>query len=301
MTPIRIRRGEELLLDGRRLTAVRRTSQGKLLIEDHEREEMLVVDDGELAVSFLRGRLRLPQSVLQRKDPVREDLVARDLASFTEAQLAEARRRADYIEAFRARTNRRLSRGNVVCFLEEHGREINDPTPPKASTFCNWYQAWDRSCGDLRALVPAVQRRGNHHSKIHPEIQRFLQEAIDEVALRPELAASGDVHAAVIARIATINDGRRAGDKLPAISERTVRRHLAQLDRYTVVAAREGKHSADRKYKPTIACPPATRPLEVVEIDHTQLDEIVVDDLLNIPLGRPWLSVALDRCTRMPI
>jgi putative transposase len=38
----------------------------------------------------------------------------------------------------------------------------------------------------------------------------------------------------------------------------------------------------------------AAAPLDIVQIDHTQTDVIVVDDWCRRPLGRPWLSVAID-------
>ncbi|CAM3664809.1 hypothetical protein POHY109586_18920 [Polaromonas hydrogenivorans] len=39
-------------------------------------------------------------------------------------------------------------------------------------------------------------------------------------------------------------------------------------------------------------------PLEWVQIDHTQADVFVVDERLRKPIGRPWLSVAIDVATR---
>lgn len=42
----------------------------------------------------------------------------------------------------------------------------------------------------------------------------------------------------------------------------------------------------------------AAAPLDIVQIDHTQADVIVVDDWFRRPLGRPWLSVAIDLATR---
>ncbi|MDR5749131.1 Mu transposase C-terminal domain-containing protein [Caballeronia sp. LZ029] len=39
-------------------------------------------------------------------------------------------------------------------------------------------------------------------------------------------------------------------------------------------------------------------PLDVVQVDHTQADLLVVDDLLRRSLGRPWLSLAVDVATR---
>jgi putative transposase len=43
-----------------------------------------------------------------------------------------------------------------------------------------------------------------------------------------------------------------------------------------------------------------SRPLEVVQIDHTEIDIIVVDELTRAPLpGRPWLTLAIDVFSRV--
>lgn len=39
-------------------------------------------------------------------------------------------------------------------------------------------------------------------------------------------------------------------------------------------------------------------PLDIVQIDHTPVDLIVVDDLFRLPIGRPYLTVAMDVATR---
>jgi len=41
-----------------------------------------------------------------------------------------------------------------------------------------------------------------------------------------------------------------------------------------------------------------SNPLDVVQIDHTKCDVNVVDNLYRLPIGRPWLSVAMDIATR---
>lgn len=43
----------------------------------------------------------------------------------------------------------------------------------------------------------------------------------------------------------------------------------------------------------------ASRPLDVVQIDHTKADVFVVDEETRQPLGRPWLTLAMDVCSRM--
>jgi putative transposase len=40
-------------------------------------------------------------------------------------------------------------------------------------------------------------------------------------------------------------------------------------------------------------------PLGVIQIDHTPLDLILVDDIHRLPVGRPWLTLAIDVYTRM--
>ncbi|HEX9963839.1 MAG TPA: Mu transposase C-terminal domain-containing protein [Allosphingosinicella sp.] len=41
-------------------------------------------------------------------------------------------------------------------------------------------------------------------------------------------------------------------------------------------------------------------PLDLIEIDHTVADLFVVSDGMRIPIGRPTIAMAVDRCTRMP-
>src|SRR5260370_39056840 len=43
----------------------------------------------------------------------------------------------------------------------------------------------------------------------------------------------------------------------------------------------------------------ATRPLEIVQIDHTKVDVFVVNDHTPEPIGRPWLTLTLDVVTLM--
>src|SRR5215467_12427668 len=43
----------------------------------------------------------------------------------------------------------------------------------------------------------------------------------------------------------------------------------------------------------------ASRPLEVVQIDHTRADVFVVDEQTRTPIGRPWLTLASDVYSRI--
>jgi putative transposase len=41
--------------------------------------------------------------------------------------------------------------------------------------------------------------------------------------------------------------------------------------------------------------------LEVVQIDHTPVDVIVVDEAHRLPIGGPWLTLAIDVATRVVV
>lgn len=47
--------------------------------------------------------------------------------------------------------------------------------------------------------------------------------------------------------------------------------------------------------------PGADTPLDVIQIDHTRVDVILVDDIHRIPIGRPWITVAIDVYSRMVV
>jgi len=66
-----------------------------------------------------------------------------------------------------------------------------------------------------------------------------------------------------------------------------------------VRASRRGEEGLLRARIATPGQYQVTRPLEVVQIDHTQVDVIVVDEVAREAVGRPWITLAIDVVTRM--
>lgn len=82
----------------------------------------------------------------------------------------------------------------------------------------------------------------------------------------------------------------------------TVRNRLAQVRPATALRRRGQKDKARDKYEPIMGSfPGADFPLAVVQIDHTPLDVIVVDELHRKPIGRPYLTLAIDVYSRMVV
>jgi putative transposase len=83
-----------------------------------------------------------------------------------------------------------------------------------------------------------------------------------------------------------------------APSWRTAKARLLQIDE-RVRAARRGEATAIRAMRATPGEYTATRPLEIVQIDHTLVDVIVLDEQSREPMMRPWITLAIDVLTRM--
>lgn len=88
---------------------------------------------------------------------------------------------------------------------------------------------------------------------------------------------------------------------LKVIPEISVRSLLKQLSPKTMAIFRDGKKGIEsyttvqRGYSETAAL----YPLHLVQIDHTELDIIVIDEQTGLPLGRPVITLGIDVYTRM--
>lgn len=74
---------------------------------------------------------------------------------------------------------------------------------------------------------------------------------------------------------------------------------LQAYDPVRLLKAREGAQCAHDRWGPVREHFEVHRPLELVQIDHARVDLIAVDRLRREPLGRPWLTLALDVCSRV--
>jgi putative transposase len=131
-----------------------------------------------------------------------------------------------------------------------------------------------------------------HRGRLHQTrvLNAAIQAAITTFYLTKERPRFSDLMRDVEARC--------HAEKLDAPDHRTVRRRLQDFDARKVTAARHGGKRARELYGPAL---PQQRPgdaLGLVEIDP-RVDVIVVEEQSRLPLGRPWLTLAIDVATRM--
>ena len=141
------------------------------------------------------------------------------------------------------------------------------------------------------SLLPFKRGRDTHTAVLDKTRELLLDSCIREFYLRPERPSFA----------ALMQEVRRqfADKQLPAPNYRTVKRRVDGLDLRLVMRKREGSKKAREKLGPVnISTLKPEWPLDVLQMDHTPVDVIVVDNERRLPIGRPWLTLAIDVATR---
>ncbi len=203
-----------------------------------------------------------------------------DLETLPDSDWQTAQQRLEIIRPLVGRRDR--TRTEVAERARAYGKHTN--------TLYGWLAAYEGS-RRLTALMPQ-SRKDKGTQKLSPEIEAIIKASIDDVYLTPNRRP--------ISRVCEDVRRRCANARLESPHPNTVRNRIAQLSESLQVGRRHGKKAAERAFSPIDGpFPGADWPLAVVQIDHTKLDVILVDDHLRRPIGRPWITLAIDVFSRM--
>jgi putative transposase len=204
-----------------------------------------------------------------------------DLAGLDERDWAEARRRLELIGPLL--DGARCPRAAIV--ERARGAELD------ASTLYRWARAY-RASGLLSSLLPYKPSGGRGKSRLPPAVEQIVTDAIAEHFLTRQQRT---------ARSTSLEVARRCRDaKLPAPNPNTVRLRIAAIPNRERLGRRSHRKAARDQYSPRPGVfDSARQPLDLIQIDHTKLDIIVVDEEQRLPIGRPWITLAIDVYSRM--
>lgn len=240
------------------------------------------VDFDEVLLRDLETKqvVRAKLAELQIIQPLSEALRP-DLLSVPEPDWSEAERRQAVILPLLGQRGR--TRGHVVARAAEFGLHAN--------TLYKWLKAYE-SAGLVTALLPKRQRKDKGATKLQAEIEAIIEDVIKTEYLTTQRKSKQWI----------CNEVRRrctaAGIEPPHAN--TVRNRLKTLPAELAVAKRQGRKVAEQAYAPIEGSfPGAEAPLAVVQVDHTKLDLILVDDVHRRAIGRPWITLAIDVFSRM--
>jgi putative transposase len=141
-------------------------------------------------------------------------------------------------------------------------------------------------------------KRGNKSARYPKEVELIVGDAIEKEYLCREQGTFQAVLDNALVAVIRENKLRPVADQLPMPTMRLVRRKIEEIPAFDRHAARHGRTAATKMFRAVQAHRTTGAPLERAEIDHTQLDLMVLDDKSGLPLGRPWLTVCVDDFTR---
>lgn len=321
MSKNRFHKGMHLLFEGQEYVLEGRLPNNDLRLKNIVTNSYRAVAEQSLIGTWFEGQLEFrgdtTTTFAQRR--AAGEFIS-DLSSLEENDLRkkELKRRHAYLKSVIELISQGITRINqeilepVIKRVHEAISDCKRPPNWKTVYYC-WYRSLILT-EDIRALAPQYEKRGNFsrkfsgsrkhkYSERDKEKARLVAEIVDEVIAEKYLTRQqltvATVHEAIIGRIADENLYRDDGDKLPLPSVRSIYDVVDQLDEYEVIKARRGKRIADMRCGMYKSGPRPTRPLERVEIDHTKLDLFVIDPITKMPIGRPTLTLAIDKYTRM--
>lgn len=125
---------------------------------------------------------------------------------------------------------------------------------------------------------------------LSPSVEAIVDRAIDEVYLTRERKPI----TAVATRVKTLCVA--AGLDHPSYG--AIRARIRNKDPLVAAKRRLGAQEGAVRQAPSIKGLTVSRALEVVQIDHARVDLIVVSPTTRLPVGRPWITLAIDVHTR---
>lgn len=230
-----------------------------------------------------RESVRIPVADLRPLDEAARQTEPRDdIFSIPEKAWAKAEHRFSILQPILA------DRGNLALVDQAcHDNEVG------RSTIYRWLKLYDDT-GSVRSLVDLPRSGGRDKSRLGEAQNAIITEAITTHYLTRQKKTANEV----------VEEVRRlcqqAKPKLKVPTEKTVRRRIHQLDEEETTRRRLGNKAAQDRYRPQQGeLPDAEYPLQLVELDHTKVDIILVDEVYRKPLGKPYLTMAIDTYSRM--
>lgn len=177
-------------------------------------------------------------------------------------------------------------------YTGERGYERRaDETEVSARTLKRWVKAY-KSTNSVASLLDKKRGWQSGKGRISKNLEKVIDDVINEHYLdiqRPSVEA-------------TIREVNKRCHKLgfSKPSKNTIRRRIERISERDFLRGRGYREKAKDKFTPKAGFfPNADYPLSVIQIDHTPVDIILVDDKYRKPIGRPFITVAIDVYSRM--
>ncbi|GEK09035.1 Mu transposase C-terminal domain-containing protein [Pseudoalteromonas peptidolytica] len=186
----------------------------------------------------------------------------------------------------------------IQPLVHKHGRTVDDVKMVATehglhfNTVYKWLRLYE---ADPSVMILTPKSRSDAGStKLSSEVEKIIDECIENEYLNKQRKSVAAVH-----RLVQL-ECRKEGLKAPHVN--TVRNRIKSLSEDLKIRKRFSKDQIhDALHMNQGEFPHADYPYAVIQIDHTPLDVIMVDDVYRLPLERPWITMAIDVYSRMVV
>ena len=147
-----------------------------------------------------------------------------------------------------------------------------------------------KGTGLLTDLAPGRSAGGRGGGRLPEPVEAVIREVVRKTYLTKQKPSLAVVHRQIMRECKTLG--------LAGPARNTVAHRIEALHPVEVRRRREGSDAARTLQSAGGKVPDIVAPLDRVQIDHTVIDLIIVDDRDRQPIGRPYLTVAIDVYSR---
>lgn len=210
----------------------------------------------------------------------KQEEIKQPIDSYTQEQWDEAKKK---YEAIKDLVFRRKSRDEV--------EEVASKCNVTAMTIYRWIKDYEAS-EKISSLISNKEKRGKKGSRIDALANKIIEDVIEELYLTKQRMGFPKIYDAIV------SECKKSNIQPPHVN--TVRNRIKAIDPEFSMKRRFSTKKANEKYGNFEGeYPEGDFPLEVYQVDHTPLDIILVDSYSRKPLGRPYLTLAIDVYSRM--
>ncbi|NRB80673.1 MAG: DDE-type integrase/transposase/recombinase [Saccharospirillaceae bacterium] len=232
---------------------------------------------------------------VEPKNIIDNSLDYRDLDSFPDKVQQDALFKKTYIDAIYKHLKGSKWVDSTVSPLIEEVSSKYGIKKVSVRSLRRWKNAYEDADKSIVALIPKHHLKGNSTRKIDERNEHFISNAIKRylVKERPSIADSYEIYEDSV----YIYNSNNA-EFIKPMSYRAFYNRIHAIPQYNRTLARDGKEKAEREYRTVYSHKRVSRVMQKVEIDHTPLDIILLDDELDIALGRAYLTLLIDKYSK---
>lgn len=256
----------------------------KVIFKNREAVIIRIVDLDQVSIQELQNNVIHTVKTSEIKNCVNstKKLPDNNISALTEKEWDEAQRRFEIIKPI-------LSNRKNFKLIES----ISIDKKIHYTTIYRWIKLYDET-SVISSLLGHKKNGGRGKSRLSNEQDIIISTSINNLYLNPSKKS--------ITKIVRDIEKNCKDKNIPIPHSNTIRKRIKSLSEEEVLKARFGKSKARDKFEPIKnSFPGADYPLSVVQIDHTKVDIILVDEHYRKAFIRPWLTVAVDVYSRMVV